>query len=159
MKPITDTTLRFVVLGRPQQKGSKQVLPVKGPRRFIVRESNANARPWANTISAVAREHHHGDLIAGPVAVSMAFYFARPKGHYGTGRNAGTLRASAPLLMTTMPDVDKLARCALDALTGVVFRDDAQVVLLHVGKNYGDPERAEFIVRELEPPTTEGENQ
>jgi Holliday junction resolvase RusA-like endonuclease len=145
----TTCNVRFVVLGRPQQKGSKQVMPVKGPRRFIVRESNAKARPWANTVSAVAREHWHGDLVMGPVVVSVAFYFARPKGHYGTGRNALALRPSAPTQMIVMPDVDKLARCALDALTGIVFRDDAQIVTLHVGKRYGEPERAEILVREL----------
>lgn len=145
----TAADIRFVVFGRPQQKGSKQVMPVKGPRRFIVRESNAKAKPWAQTISVVAHEHHHGDLIIGPVVVTIAFYFARPKAHYGTGRNALALRASAPAQMTTMPDVDKLARCALDALTGVVVRDDAQVVALHVAKRYGEPERAEILVREL----------
>ena len=97
----------------------------------------------------MAREHWHGDLIAGPVVVTIGFYFQRPKGHYGTGRNALAVRASAPPQMTTMPDVDKLARCALDALSGVIFRDDAQIVTLHVGKRYGEPERAEIMVREL----------
>lgn len=145
----TALNVRFVVFGRPQQKGSKQVLPVKGPRRFIVRDANPNAKPWAHTVSTVAREHWHGDLVAGPVVVSIAFYFQRPKGHYGTGRNLGTVRAGAPPHMTTMPDVDKLARCALDALTGVIIRDDAQIVTLHVGKRYGEPERAEITVREL----------
>jgi Holliday junction resolvase RusA-like endonuclease len=149
----TALNVRFVVLGRPQSKGSKEVMPVKGPRRFIVRDANPKAKPWAQAISAIAREHHHDLLINGPVVVTLAFYFARPKGHYGTGRNVGTLRASAPREMTTMPDVDKLARCALDALTGIVFRDDAQIVDLHAGKRYGEPERAEFTVRELETQT------
>ena len=36
-------TLRFVVLGRPQGKGSKQVMPVKGPRRFVVRDASPRA--------------------------------------------------------------------------------------------------------------------
>ena len=84
---VAATGLRFVVFGRPQQKGSKQVLPVKGPRRFVVRESNARARPWALNVSAVARENYHGRLIHAPVTVAVTFYFARPKGHYGTGRN------------------------------------------------------------------------
>ena len=94
-----------------------------------------------------------------PVVVTIGFYFARPRGHYGTGRNASTVRAAAPARMTTMPDVDKLARCALDALTGIVFRDDAQIVDLHAVKRYGEPERAEIMVRELlDQTTTEGES-
>ena len=51
--------------------------------------------------------------------------------------------------MATMPDVDKLARCALDALVGVLIKDDAQVVALHLGKRYGEPERLEARLREL----------
>ena len=150
---VTATALnvRFVVLGRPQPKGSKQVLPVKGPRRFIVRESNPRAQQWALAVSIVAHEHHHGDLIRGPVAVTIAFYFARPKAHYGTGRNALSVKPSAPRHMTTVPDADKCARCTNDALTGIVFHDDAQIADLHVVKRYGEPERAEITVRELEP--------
>ncbi len=48
-----------------------------------------------------------------------------------------------------MPDVDKLARCALDALSGVVIKDDAQVVELYARKRYGEPERLEVAVHEL----------
>ena len=36
------------------------------------------------------------------------------------------------------PDVDKLARAGLDAMTGVVFSDDAQVTEALVGKVYGE---------------------
>jgi Holliday junction resolvase RusA-like endonuclease len=124
-------------------------MPIPGPRRFVVRESNAKARPWAQAISSVAADHHRGNLLTGPVSVAITFHFAHPKGHYGTGRNAGTLRLAAPREMTTTPDVDKLARCALDALTGIVIRDDAQIVDLHAGKRYGEPERAEITIREL----------
>jgi Holliday junction resolvase RusA-like endonuclease len=83
------------------------------------------------------------------VVVELAFYFARPKAHYGRGRNAKQLLPSAPKDMATMPDVDKLCRCALDALTGVVIVDDSQVVELSASKLYGEPERLEVGVREL----------
>ena len=85
----------------------------------------------------------------GPVAMTFVFYFARPRGHFGIGRNINRLRASAPEHMTTMPDVDKLVRCTLDALVGVLIKDDAQVVNLGAGKRYGEPERAEIRVRVL----------
>ena len=66
-----------------------------------------------------------------PVRVRATFGFARPKSHYGTGRNAGELKVSAPLLHAQMPDTDKLCRLVLDALTlARVVMDDAQVCLL-----------------------------
>jgi len=47
------------------------------------------------------------------------------------------------------PDVDKLARALLDALTGVAYGDDAQVVEMHVCKTYGDDARTTVTVKAL----------
>ena len=58
--------------------------------------------------------------------VSLGFAFLRPK---------SVSKKKRPYV-TVKPDVDKLARAVLDAMTGVVFRDDAQVVKLEVEKQY-----------------------
>jgi Holliday junction resolvase RusA-like endonuclease len=150
---VIDPTV-FVVFGHPESKGSKRVLPVRkatGERTFAVADSNKNAKPWANRITEKTREIYDGPLLRGPVLVSLSFYFARPRGHFGAGRNAHQLKPSSPEHMTRMPDVDKLARCVLDALVGVLIADDAQVVTLQAGKAYGEPERVEIRIRE---PTT-----
>jgi Holliday junction resolvase RusA-like endonuclease len=145
--------VRFTVVGRPQQKGSKtsRMYPRPGGGVNVrVVDSNDKAKPWAASVSAAAAEAYNlPELITEPVLVELVFYFQRPKGHWGTGRNAGELRSSAPEHMASMPDVDKLARCTLDALTGVVLRDDAQVVQLYAVKAYGTPERAEIVVVRL----------
>ena len=47
------------------------------------------------------------------------------------------------------PDATKLVRAVEDALTGLVWRDDAQVVIQTVRKRYGHPERAEIFVQEI----------
>ena len=145
---LFEDTLRFTVLGRPQGKGSKRAMPLKTGKVVLV-DSNRNARPWATCVSAAASEHHRGPLLRCAVGVELLFCFARPKSHFGTGRFALTVRAGAPREMTTMPDVDKLARCALDALTGIVIVDDAQIAELTAAKRYDEPERLEVAIREL----------
>lgn len=50
----------------------------------------------------------------------------------------------------TKPDSTKLVRAVEDALTGVLWGDDAQVVDQHVFKRYGVPERAEIEVRSMD---------
>lgn len=140
------TELRFVTFGRPQQKGSKRVLPIRHSRRIVLVDANRNAAPWAARVRADAAKVQRGELLRGGVAVTLTFVFERPRVHYGTGRNARTLRGVAPERMTAMPDLDKLARCALDALTGVCFKDDAQVCELTLTKSWGDPERLEARV-------------
>jgi Holliday junction resolvase RusA-like endonuclease len=151
---IEADAIRFVVFGRAQGKGSKRALPIKrkaGGGAIVLVDSNKNAAPWARLVSdaavqAVQRDGEIPPLIRGGVLVEMSFYFARPKGHYGSGRNAKRLRDSAPEYMTTMPDLDKLARCALDALTGVLIADDAQICELRLRKLYGEPERLAAVV-------------
>jgi Holliday junction resolvase RusA-like endonuclease len=51
------------------------------------------------------------------------------------------------------PDVDKLSRCLLDSLKGVVWTDDSQVIVLSARKYYADAgsmPRAEIVVEAAE---------
>lgn len=136
MNPVT-----FTVYGRPQQKGSK--------RRYgkQIVDTNRNAPLWQLTVREIARTRWVGPPIDGACTVSLEFYFARPRYHYGTGRNAELIKTAyldAP--MTCAPDIDKLVRTTLDGLTGITFVDDSRVARLFAGKGYGDPERVEVTV-------------
>jgi len=48
------------------------------------------------------------------------------------------------------PDIDKLIRAILDGLTGVAFKDDAQVVKVIASKNYDSKESVVVTVCDLE---------
>lgn len=143
-----DALLTFDVQGDPVPQGSKRVLPTaRGPR---VVESGKGLLPWRQAVAAAAmvaaadRSTAGGyspeelPLVAeGPVALALTFTLQRPRGHYGTGRNARKLKPSAPWYVPTRPDTDKLLRAVLDALTGVGYRDDAQVAWVRMAKVYG----------------------
>ncbi len=78
-------------------------------------------------------------VIEGPVSVSCTFFLPRPRGHYGTGKNAGVLKTSAPQHHTGKPDVDNMVKFVLDCLNGVAWKDDGQVVKIVGKKVYGEP--------------------
>lgn len=129
--------LSFFVPGIPVPKGSAKAFYVKSLGRAVVTQTNREKqRPWASMISVMAQQAG-AKVTDGPMSISLSFVFSRPRSHYGTGRNAGAVKASAPLAHVTKPDVDKLVRCVLDALTGVAWRDDSQVVRIDAGKMYG----------------------
>lgn len=46
------------------------------------------------------------------------------------------------------PDIDNLAKAALDAMNAVVYKDDAQVVSLHATKKYDINPGIEILVKE-----------
>lgn len=86
-----------------------------------------------------------------PVRVTATFYLPRPKGHYGTGKNAGQLKGSAPRAHTSKPDVDNLQKFVFDCLNGVAWDDDCRVVEVLAAKKYavGRPQ-TEIIIEEIE---------
>lgn len=140
----------FTVYGLPQPQGSKRVVPTRAGPRSI--ESNeARIRPWRSAIASEAAVAMVGKQLAtGPVQLRVEFVFPRPKNHFGSGKNAGTLKASAPEYVAKAPDVDKLVRAIGDSLTGVVLRDDAQIAHVNAWKRYGEPACAWVEVRSLE---------
>jgi len=86
--------------------------------------------------------------------LTLEFVLAHPAGHFGTGRNAGTLRASAPTLHLSKPDIDNLCKLPLDALTGHLYRDDTQVTSITASKRWCDLDEqphTTIVVREAPP--------
>lgn len=141
--------LRFAVVGVAKPGGSKRAFAHPSTGRIIVTEDSKN-KPWRQEVAgAGAVAMGERDLFLGALAVTFTFVRPRPRGHFGTGRNAGLVKATAPAFPTTRPDVLKLARAAEDALTGIVWRDDSQIVDERLLKVWGAPERLEVVVRAL----------
>jgi Holliday junction resolvase RusA-like endonuclease len=154
------TVLHFTALGAPVPAGSKRAVPVRRggmlTRRINVIDVNHDRlMPWRDTIQAGALVAMHSEgtyeLLTGPLVLIVEFHFRRPKGHYGTGRNAEQLRKSAPRWPAVQPDVTKLLRAVEDALNGILWRDDSQVVEQYALKAYSVPERAEVCVKTIGP--------
>ena len=133
----SSSAIEIKVLGEPAPQGSKTVT-----RWGAVRESSKKVHPWRHSVAYASETQYNGAIIHEPVCVEITFYIPRAKGHYGTGRNAGRLKPSAPIHCTTARagDLDKLARSTLDGLAlrsgGCVLHDDSQVVSLRCQKVY-----------------------
>jgi Holliday junction resolvase RusA-like endonuclease len=80
--------------------------------------------------------------LAGPLKLSLSFFLPRPKDHQG----ARGLLPHAPARPTTRPDLLKLTRAVEDACTGILWRDDAQIVDEELHKAYADGEGARIGV-------------
>lgn len=125
----------ITVHGTPAPQGSKRHV---GNGRMI--EMSKRVKPWRLAVEHAADEAmagRPGFPLQGPLAVRVTFALTRPKGHYGTGRNAGKLKLSAPAYPSSMPDLDKLLRSTFDALTMVrAWTDDGQVARVTTAKIY-----------------------
>jgi Holliday junction resolvase RusA-like endonuclease len=161
-KPVKPIVIE--VLGLPQPAGSKRgfAIPRKGQPivkngkfngRVIISDANPKSSDWKETVKfAAVRAMVELDrpftspLIEGPLEVSMIFRMPRIKQHF---RSNGLLKESAPARPTVRPDTLKLARGTEDALTGIVWRDDSQIVIERLEKVYSDKPGATITITKL----------
>lgn len=134
--------LSFEVRGLPVPQGSVRAF-VRGGRAVVV-GVKAPLAAWRGAVATEARDvmtEADAAPLQGPVAVHLWFRLPRPRSHYlpaGKTRPEPELRLDAPDYVQSAPDIDKLVRACLDAMTAVVFRDDSQVVRLVAQKRYDD---------------------
>ena len=118
----------FSVSGTPITQGSMSVF-----RGKIVHQKSRQLTAWRDAINLACRAIM--EPLDGPVMVNVLFRLQAP-------------RSVQRALPHVRPDVDKLARAALDGMTGAAFADDSQVVRLTATKEYGTP-GAVFVIEGL----------
>ncbi len=135
---MLDGPLRITVPGHPAPKGSLKCIGARGGRGHVLIEDNKRTKGWRETIAHYATR----SPAAGPgqpLSADVVFTLPRPRSHYGTGRNANTLKPNAPThpVSHATGDLDKLLRLVLDALQDAkVIPDDCAVVEAHTRKVY-----------------------
>ena len=118
---------------RPRFSGGHAYTPVKTRRQ--------------EQLIAMRYRQAHGKLVTGAVLVEMTFYKPVPKSWSNARRMDALAGKERP---TVKPDVDNLAKCVMDALNGVAWLDDKQVVGLVCYKAYSRAGCTEVTVTELE---------
>ncbi|HOL32595.1 MAG TPA: RusA family crossover junction endodeoxyribonuclease [Anaerohalosphaeraceae bacterium] len=138
--------LEITVLGDPKAQGRPRAAK-RG--KFIQVYNDPQSRKAKDNLRAVIQSKAPAKPFDCPLQVDLGFYMPRPKGHYGTGKNANRLKPTAPLLHTSKPDIDNLRKLVMDAMTGVFWRDDALVCKGTTVKEYSDRPRTEIRVKKL----------
>lgn len=127
------------VPGEPVAQGSMKIVPggAGGRGRLVPSGKGKKVEKWRAEIAkaAVDAHWHLHPVLNEPVRVVLNFVMPRPLYHFTTKG----LRPNAPNRHAKKPDLDKLCRAVLDALTqGGVWRDDSQVCSLEAYKTYGN---------------------
>jgi Holliday junction resolvase RusA-like endonuclease len=131
----------FHVRGKAQTKGSYHAVPnqrwMKGDRTaraVVFKPPTVAQKTWGDEIRKTAKIAMNGPPLPRGVPVGIEIFVRkqRPVRHHISSRRVNAVKPDAPLWVDVKPDPDKIARLVLDAMTGVVYEDDAQVAYLTV---------------------------
>lgn len=134
----------FTVPGEPKGKArprfSRNGMNVRTytPRDTVIFEN------YVRVMYLQASDHQK---LEGPIMATVVAYFGIPQ---SVSKKRRERMLAGEELCTKKPDCDNIAKSVLDALNSVAYRDDAQVVLLTVRKDWSEEPRIEVFLEELE---------
>lgn len=143
--------IKIVVLGHPLAQKRHRTFRAKGKVAEVAGDKFGNIHIDPSSGDKLGLqwqivEHRPEKPIDAPVRIDCYFYFPRPKSHYGTGKNSGVLKANAPVWYFSKPDRDNLDKFVLDAMKGIILRDDCYACAGEIEKKYSEQPRTEIVI-------------
>ena len=108
----------------------------------------AKSRAYKALVAGYAREQYAGAPLVGALVLRVTFY--RPIQTSGSKRLKHD-KAVGAALPTVKPDLDNYFKAVTDALKGIVWVDDNQIVSVDMRKLYGTKPRTEIEIKEIKP--------
>ena len=135
--------LVYSVYGEPVGKGRPRFA-----RRgnFVSTYSPQKTKTYEDEIRLMAKAAMGAsEALETPVTVAIYIRVGIPKSFSKQKRKDALANIERP---TKKPDIDNIAKCFLDAMNGIVYLDDKQVVSLHITKEYAETPAVDVMVKE-----------
>ena len=143
--------IKFIIPGEPIAKKRHRdfIKPLKNGK-FIRGRYNIQRTAESKFISLVVNQiPSEFEPFTEPLFIQLWYGISRPKGHFGSGKNAGKLKPSAPAFPAKIPDIDNYEKFIFDCLNGVVYLDDKLIVSCRHDKRYSKYPRTEILIKEM----------
>jgi Holliday junction resolvase RusA-like endonuclease len=135
-------SVQFSIDSPPVPKGRPKFSKIGG---FVRTYTPKKTSDYETIVRETAQQAMTREPLETPTAVYLYFRLPIPKS-YPKKRVAACLTGlERPI---KKPDIDNLAKSVLDGLNGIVYRDDGQIVSLHVTKVYAASPGVDVLVRE-----------
>lgn len=136
------TIAAFMIPGKPQAWQRAGVVRKRGK---VIHFTPASTRDFKKAVTLLARSAMGGKRpVTGPVSLDITFTMPIPR---SWTKRQQALAQNGEVHHLQRPDLDNLAKGVKDALTGVVWVDDCQVVILHLRKLYSADPATHVVVR------------
>ncbi|MFT8928502.1 MAG: RusA family crossover junction endodeoxyribonuclease [Sporolactobacillus sp.] len=136
--------IEFTIFGEPVAQGRPRFSTFGGHARAI---DPPDSREYKKYVKLMASQNRPHTPIEGPVELKLLIYRPLLK---SMSKKKKAAAVSGTLRPIKKPDVDNVAKGIMDAMTGIIWQDDKQVVSLQVAKFYSESPRVEVLVVELD---------
>lgn len=137
--------IQFTVYGEPVAQGRPRASTINGHVRMY---DPKKSREFKRYVKLVASQHAPEKLLEGSLKLEVKVYKPTLKS-FSQKKKAAAERGE--LRPVTKPDIDNYVKSIKDACNQVIWKDDSQIVDLHVSKWYSERPRIEILVVPLEP--------
>lgn len=131
---------------RGQARAKSRALRTKEGRIMAVTYKDGKQRREEGKLAALIAPHCPPVPFAGPLTLEVTAYFPTPTA-WSRRKKAEALAGN--IAYVKKPDLDNIVKHLKDVMSGMVYRDDRQIVGLAATKHYGDPPRWVVTVREV----------
>ena len=139
--------IHFTIEGLPQPQGRPRAVRMgAGVRMYDPPKSKAYKRVVALKGRSYMAKNHL-EAYTEPLRVTLGFYFKPPKSYSKKRLKAIENKQE---LFTKPGDVDNYAKAVCDALNKICFNDDAQIVEMHITKQYSDKDYTSVLIERME---------
>lgn len=137
--------MQFIVEGKPQSKLRARTVRNKytGKVNSFTPEKTANYENLIRWRYKAAGGQYYGEKM---LSVEIQAFYPIPKG-FSKAKRQNALQGL--LRPETKPDCDNIIKCFLDALNGVAYYDDKQVVSVSCGKYYAEMGHVVVNIKEI----------
>lgn len=114
--------------------------------RGVVAYEKKEMKAWRAECSKLIKEVFEAEeLTEAPLKIDATFYIKPPKYIYSKKKLREKLEAEE-IFCGKKPDIDNYLKALLDSMTGIVFKDDGQVVECRARKLYSLNPRIDFTI-------------
>lgn len=136
--------VEFIIPGNPVP----QARPRAGKRGSkIVMYDPKESKEYKQYVALIAKQHAPKTLLEGALSVRIKIYREIPK---STTKKDRALIFEGIKRPVTKADTSNYVKGIEDALNGIIYKDDSQIVDLYASKFYSDNPRVEIEVREID---------
>ena len=135
--------LSFKIPGSPIGQGRPKFSTINGHAKAYDPEKSRNYKAYVRMLATQAMRENDFEMITGSCAIKIWAYFDVPKSKSKKFKEAALASKERP---TKKPDADNIVKAILDALNGLLYKDDSCIVELSCVKYYSDVPRVEVYV-------------